>query len=237
MGSALCFPMEAMVFLTTVFVGIERALNRPLTSQDVASMVGKVRVYGDDIIVPVEYVRHVIGALELFGFKVNTNKSFWNGKFRESCGGDFYDGMDVTPVRVRRMLPSSHADAQEVISLVELRNQFYSIGMWTTAGWLDQRIRRVLKHYPIVEPTSPVLGRLSFSFRPSADRWDGEQHNPQVRGYVVTSKPPASIASGQGALLKYFLKRGHEPFADVKHLERQGRPRSVSIKARWMQPW
>jgi len=237
MGSALCFPMEALVFTTSVFVGVERALNRPLTHKDISGLVGKVRVYGDDIIIPAEYVRSVIGTLESLGFKVNSGKSFWNGKFRESCGGDYYDGMDVTPIRVRRPLPVSRSDAQEVISLVELRNQFYWLGMWQTAGWLDRMIARVLPRFPIVEPTSPLLGRNSVSFAPSASGWDAELHHPLIKGFAVHSKPPASKASGEGALLKFFLKRGREPFHDKEHLERQGRPRSVSIKARWARPW
>jgi hypothetical protein len=85
MGSALCFPVEAMVFLTAVYLGIERVLSRRLTRKDVWSFQGSVRVYGDDIIVPTDYVRSVIEVLESLGFKVNSHKSYWNGKFRESC--------------------------------------------------------------------------------------------------------------------------------------------------------
>jgi len=107
MGSALCFPMEAMVFTTIIFMGIARKQNVPLTRKTIKSFRGKVRVYGDDIIVPVEYVASVIELLEVFGLKVNSNKSFWNGKFRESCGGDFFAGTRITPIRVRRLFPTS----------------------------------------------------------------------------------------------------------------------------------
>jgi len=147
MGSALCFPMEAMVFLTAIYLGIEQGLNRRLTRNDVLSMRGKVRVYGDDIIVPIDSVRNVIANLELLGFKVNSDKSFWNGKFRESCGGDYYDGTDVTPVRVRRVFPTSRSDADEVVSLVSLRNLFYADGFWSTAKHLDGIIEKLLLRF------------------------------------------------------------------------------------------
>jgi len=237
MGSALCFPVEAMVFLAVVYVGIEKELTKRLTRGTINSFLGKVRVYGDDIIVPTDYVRSVTDTLESFGFKVNVNKSYWNGKFRESCGGDYYDGSDVTPVRVRRLFPSSLADVQEVESLVALRNLFYTNGLWKTAKHLDETvIRRVLPYFPIVESTSPLLGRTSF-LGYQAEKDCTVLHRPLVRGYVSRSRIPKSSISGYGALLKFFLKQGAEPFADREHLERQGRPETVNIKLRWMPPY
>jgi hypothetical protein len=236
MGSALTFPIEAMVFLTAVYVGIEHALNRHITRRDVINLAGSVRVYGDDIIIPVDYVRNVIRVLESIGFKVNTGKSFWNGKFRESCGGDYYDGQDVTPVRVRRVFPSSRFDAEEVLSLVSLRNHLYFNGLWDTARHLDQVIEGVLPHFPVVEPTSPALGRHSF-LPYEAERMCDRLHRPLVKGYVVRDVPPDSSVSGIGALLKFFLKPGDEPYADREHLTRQGRSRAVSIKPAWTTPY
>jgi len=128
MGSALCFPMEALVFTTVVFVGIERALSRQLTRGMIQSFYGQVRIYGDDIIVPVEVVQPVMEELEAFGFRVNRDKSFWTGKFRESCGKDYYDGHDVSIVRVRRDLPLNRLQTEEVASAVSLRNQLFLAG-------------------------------------------------------------------------------------------------------------
>jgi hypothetical protein len=237
MGSAVCFPIEAMVFLTVVFVGIENQLKRQLTRKDIKSFLGTVRVYGDDILIPTDYVRCVIESLEAYGFKVNNSKSFWNGKFRESCGGDYYDGHDVTVARVRKLLPRSRADVSEIVSTVSLRNQMYNLGLWQTARFLDDRIRNQLVHFPIVETTSPCLGRHSICFRPQADGWDKRLHTPLVKGWAVRTKIPASTMPGHSALLKCFLKRGSEPFADKEHLTRQGRARSVDIKLRWWSPF
>ena len=129
MGSALCFPIEAMVFLTMTLLGIERELNtRFTTREDLFSLVGRVRIYGDDIITPVDSVISVIESLERFGARVGSNKSFWIGRFRESCGKEYYEGHDVSIVKFRRLLPNSLRDVPECISLVETRNQFYLAG-------------------------------------------------------------------------------------------------------------
>lgn len=234
MGSALCFPIEAMVFLTTIFVGIEAALGKPLTRRDILSFRGKVRVYGDDIIVPTDMVVSVISHLEMFSFKVNLSKSFWTGKFRESCGGDYYDGEWVTPVRFRQKWPSSLKDASEVISLVEFRNLLFMNGCWTTTRWLDEKIGKILPHYPFVRDTSPGLGRLTFSPILKGERWDEKLQRPIVKAFVVNTRPPRSNVSGEGALLKCLLRSGDEPFQDPRHLERSGRPRAVGIKPAWV---
>jgi hypothetical protein len=236
MGSALTFPIEAMVFTTLVFVGIQRALNRPLTRNHLYQLRDKVRVYGDDLIIPKDSVYSVIEVLEAFGSRVNIDKSFWNGKFRESCGREYYSGEDVSIVRCRRMLPTSRRDVPEVISLVSMRNQFYFAGLWRVASELDRVIVGLLKHFPTVHPSSPLLGRHTL-LEYETTRMDSDTHSPLVKGYCVKSKPPVSIASGEGALLKWFLKRGEEPIADRNHLERFGRPDAVDIKLRWTQPF
>jgi len=235
MGSALCFPIEAMVFLTCVFIGIEDELNRPLTRRDILSHIGRVRIYGDDIIVPVEYVHSVIRSLELFGAKVNRNKSFWTGKFRESCGKEYYDGTDISIVRVRHSYPSSLRDATGVISWISLRNQFYKSGYWQTTRWLDEQLSRIVKHYPVVADTSPVQGRHSF-LGYETQRMCERLHSPLVKGYVIVANSPINTIDEYGALLKYFLKRSVEPFTEG-HLERSGRPRSVALKPRYDSPF
>jgi len=237
MGSALCFPIEAMVFLAIVFIAIENADHaRMIRDKDFTSFSDRVRVYGDDIIIPRAYAVAVAEYLEAFGFKVNSDKSFWKGYFRESCGKEFYRGHDVSITRVRSVLPTRRTDVSEIISTVALRNNFYASGMWETAYYLDGLVEKVLPHYPSVYPTSPVLGRHSFlGYNP--ERMDEHLHVPLVKGYVVSSSAPASMVSGEGALLKCLLPGRVTPFEDTRHLERQGRPEHVRIKLRWAKPY
>jgi len=263
MGSALCFPVEAMVFLTLIVLGVQRSLNTTLTRRDVKSLVGSVRVYGDDLIVPIDHVLTIVQTLEHFGARVGLDKSFWTGRFRESCGKEYYAGQDVSVVRVRHTLPSTIADADGIIATVALRNQLYLAGLWRVSWYLDNLLEGVLKHFPRVGPDSPVLGRVSF-LGYQTDRMHPCLHSPQVRGYVVQAKAPSDPLEGTGALLKCLLKlehkyprvlgmdpesvpcylpgtaRSNEPSSrvppvsqDGKHLERSGRPKRVGIKLGW----
>jgi hypothetical protein len=231
MGSALCFPFEAITFLTVIFMGIERALSRRLSRNDIKSFVGQVRVYGDDIIVPVEYVDFVIDELQTFGFVVNVNKSFWTGKFRESCGKEYFDGQDVSIVKVRQLIPTSRKHVPEIVSTVALRNHLYKSGYWNTVRHLDGIIMGIIP-FPYVAETSSALGRFSF-LGYDQERMDPHLQRPMVKAAVAVPRLPDSRLDGYGALMKYFLKRGDLPIADREHLERAGRPVSVDIKHRW----
>ena len=248
MGSALTFPIEAMMFLAIVFHGIGKALNRPVSPALIKEYRWRVRVYGDDIIVPNEYATSVMDSLELFGFKVNQNKSFWTGMFRESCGAEFFGGEDVSIVRCRREFPSSRHDVQEVLSLVSMRNQFYWKGMWRSTKLLDQKVVDVLTHFPSVLPTSPAVGRHSaMGFE--THKQDEAQQRPLVKAYVVHSRIPKSEIWDEGALLKCLLSDSREvvdrtfmddqplpAFPDKEHLKRQGRPDVVRLKLRHVSP-
>lgn len=235
MGSALCFPIEAMVFLIVVLLGIQDELSRPLTRRDLEKLVGQVCIFGDDIIVPVRYVPTVVRRLENFGFKVNASKSYWTGRFRESCGKDYYAGSDVSVARCRSLIPAQRQHVEEIVSTVSLRNQLYQLGLEKTCQWLDEHLGRILRYYPTVSSTSSVLGRHHSTFY-QVDKMDVDLHRPLVRGYVVTSRLPVSHLDGEYALLKWFLKRGDEPY-DEGHLERAGRPDAVTLKLRWTTPY
>jgi len=206
MGSALCFPIEAMVFTTLIFMGIQRSLNKPLYRRNLHGFVGSVRVYGDDLIVPVDHVTSVVRMLEHFGARVGTSKSFWTGKFRESCGKEYFNGQDVSIVRVRQEFPARRQDVTKVESLVSLRNQLYLSGYWKTCAWLDDGCKKLLDgNFPVVLPSASVLGRVSFlGFE--TQRMHPRLHSPLVKGYVVKAKPPKDPLEGAGALLKCLLK-------------------------------
>jgi len=237
MGSALCFPVEAMVFLTICFMGIERDQGHQFTNRrDLYPFIGKVRVYGDDIVIPVENVFTVTALLENFRFKVSDHKSFWTGGFRESCGKEYYDGVDVSIVKFRRLFPLSRQHVPETVSLLSFRNQLYKAGHWDVVKWLDRRLEKILPDLPPVYPSSQALSRHSFlGF--CAEKECDKLHSPLVRASVLVSRSPSDPLDGQDALVKFFLKRGSDPRFDVEHLRRAGRPRVAYIKTRWVSPF
>lgn len=236
MGSALTFPIESMVFLVIVFVGIEKALGVPLTNDLIKSFVGHVRIYGDDIIVPVEFTHPVIDALESYGLLVNRHKSFWTGKFRESCGKDYYDGEDVTIVRLRRDIPTDRQQAQNLVAFVEFRNQLYKAGYWRTVHFLDRQIEGLIP-FPAMTEGSQGLGKVSFLGYES-HKWDSRLQRPLVRAAVPVFKERSDALDGHWALMKFFVNkfRSSRPVFNREHLVHAGRPTVVGIKQQWIHP-
>lgn len=90
MGNGYTFELETLVFY---------ALCRTILPK---GEIENCVVYGDDIIVPARYAPALIEALDYLGFKVNTSKSFLAGNFFESCGHDYFRGVNVRPFYLKR---------------------------------------------------------------------------------------------------------------------------------------
>lgn len=87
MGNGFTFPLETLIFWALTVSSLP----------SLCSAIEDVTVYGDDIICPSPWADAVIHTLTICGFTVNPAKSFIKGPFRESCGGDYYLGVDIRP--------------------------------------------------------------------------------------------------------------------------------------------
>jgi hypothetical protein len=90
MGIGYTFPLQTLVFLSLL-----KAINC-LTTRDRRKRL-HVSVYGDDLIYPRSIHETVLHVFSRLGFVVNEEKTFVDSHFRESCGGDYYRGVDVRP--------------------------------------------------------------------------------------------------------------------------------------------
>lgn len=118
MGSATCFPTQCCVFGSVVDAIMRDAGDRRAW-----------RVYGDDIVLPTDQAQKCIDRLESLGFTINRDKSFYSSSsgFRESCGGEFFHGADVTPVRVsRRFRGFSAVSSSTIKGWVAMANRLYA---------------------------------------------------------------------------------------------------------------
>lgn len=192
MGSAMTFPIEALVFSAIALSACVKADSLPQTMSSYRKYIDRVRVYGDDIIVPTDKAEIVIETLETFGYRVNRNKSFWTGEFRESCGKEYWKGMDVSIVRFRKRLPTSRRDVDELVSTVATRNLLFQAGLVHTAALLDDVLEPILKWFPYVAETSPILGRIHPLGYYQVDGLHGDYQSPVTRGWVVKPKIPVN---------------------------------------------
>jgi hypothetical protein len=103
MGNAGTFPIETLVFwvyahATKITVDKPNYVGLFPTQEE----FGSVSVFGDDCIVPSYMASEFIEIMTEVGFIINDDKSFYGSlQFRESCGGDYLQGYDVRPFKVK----------------------------------------------------------------------------------------------------------------------------------------
>jgi len=176
MGSAVCFPIEALCFYALA-VAVLRIHGRNRMKYQLPSnwnrFFSDVYVYGDDIIVRSEDYALLLQYFPLFGLRFNEGKCCVAGFFRESCGCDAFQGVEVTPIRLRTTwCHRGIRDASELVSWVDLSNQLWDAGYWGTATAIEHLVEHRYGVLPYVREkfqyfdlagrvktdTSPLIG-------------------------------------------------------------------------------
>jgi len=244
MGSAVTFPVESLAFFIIIIASrIRRAGDFP-HQRVVAHYAHDTHVYGDDLIVPSDEANDVCEDLEAMGLKVNRRKSFWTGKFRESCGEDCYDGHRITPVYLREQAPASVRDASRVLSWVATSNQLFQAGYPATAMLLRKSVERITGLLPEVSPDSPALGWHYLGRGRPQSRWNKRLQRKEFRCWTQVSPKEPDPLEGDGALGKCLWLLGQRPrtaspltwgqSVDHDHLVRSVTPYGVALKRRWV---
>lgn len=227
MGSACTFPVQSLVFLGLAISSVLTHRRLRPTVKNIRRLEGEVAVFGDDIIVPSDCRELLVNLLEVCYFKVNVSKSFWTGKFRESCGIDSFDGNTVTPVYWKQAYKRSKPES--LASVVECSNNFYKKWLLNTAAYLASTVPADL---PQVHLTSGVFG-LKTRFRPRNARHKTRVNRDLQRVEIfvrsIKASQVRSPTNDETALLQYFTERP-SPFDEWKHGVAQ-RPRVKTRKA------
>jgi hypothetical protein len=194
MGNGFTFELESLLFWSIVKAACFHSGIR-----------GRVSVYGDDIICPSSAAARIARLFNWFGFSVNKEKSFWKGRFRESCGGHYYRGKDVTPFYVKEPIATN----ERLVHFLNRLRKWSSVGLlrvgyyelWVKySQYVDTRLHggwNVDSPYALVSPgkpnyrlkpkTLPLPPSLLASRRPG---WIGsevvftEQDVLQLGGYL-----------------------------------------------------
>ena len=232
-GSALTFPVQSIVYALVAITAVLHCRQWKLdkTSIDVAAR--QVRVFGDDIIVPVDVAGVLTELLTELGLKVNQSKTFTRGNFRESCGMDAYDGVDVTPAYVLEVCDKTRPESVE--SSVESSNNFHRKGFWNTAAYLQSTVPWELrKRIPTVSSDSGAFGFTSFTgnrYGGLKGRWNRDLQRAEVKCLMTRSRVKKHSAGGWPSLLQFMTE---EP--DPMQAWESGvssRPK-VSLNLRWV---
>ncbi len=125
MGNGATFDLESLIFwaLSSAVVDIEGYNSY------------WVNVFGDDIVIPSGCYGKVTEVLESVGFLVNKEKSFHDGPFRESCGKDYFRGVDVRGIYLKDR-PSV------VFDWIKIANQIRLLAhRWAQGNGCDRRLK------------------------------------------------------------------------------------------------
>jgi hypothetical protein len=246
MGSALCFPVEALIFFISIIASRCLRAGWFPDARNVYSLGRDVFVYGDDIIVPAGEAASICDDLETLGFMVNRRKSFWTGKFRESCGVDAYDGEKVTPVYLRRDVPADRDDASGILSSVATANQLEKAGYTSTAAALGRAVEKLVGRLPQVDPEGPAIGWHGYSEAVPRERWNRHLQRREILAWVPVSSEVDDPLDGLPAFAKClrkikggFCPSGLESFQAIEavseeHLEVSSKPYGLALKRRWV---
>jgi hypothetical protein len=96
MGNAFTFELESLLFWS-----LASSINEAFSEYG-----GSVGVYGDDIVVKRDVFDPLVAVLNWCGFKVNSSKSYRDGNFFESCGANYFMGVEVTGFNQEESLTS-----------------------------------------------------------------------------------------------------------------------------------
>ena len=206
-GTATTFPVMSLVMLC-IALGSTLGDRDRVTWSRIKELRTKVRVFGDDIIIPTHGYERLVRAMELLQLKVNLAKSYVHGHFRESCGTDGYMGNNVTPCKPRTLVADSPASSQAV---VDTSNNLFNKGLWYASRTADDLLPiSVRKYLRIVGPNDAGLSGLS-SFVGSyeyhlAKRWNSRFHRDEVRVWSTRDRTQKSERGGFDGLLDFFAR-------------------------------
>lgn len=252
MGSALCFPIEAMFFYTLCIQGLLKTKGLPPSRKNIFNVTRELYVYGDDIIIPKDSVEAVFDTLTAFGNVPSVTKSFYKGRFRESCGMDAYAGLDITPVYMRRPPKDGRWDSSTVISMVAFANQLYEKGFICSSECVKNYTQL---HFGSIPKVGDQCAGIGFSFgdeRGNITRYSKELQRIEVRSWVPVVKMKTSRLNGYQALNKCLRPR-HEPngnqsfvrnakllfdatYKDKDHLFKSALKGVVTLRRKWVSP-
>jgi hypothetical protein len=207
MGSCLCFPILAL----TTWAILTAACPDTDTREGIL-------VYGDDVIVPTAYAANAIEHLESFGLKVNRDKSCTSGLFRESCGMDAFNGIEVTPVRLRTVWSESPSP-ESYASWISYANSLFDRKRFRAYDYIVGALLAVYGQIPddSMYLTCPSLRETPVYGRPKVRRFNKNLQKFQYKVNDLKSPVINKSIDGWSMLLRYFSESGSPSFDVTKH--------------------
>jgi hypothetical protein len=233
MGNATTFPVQSVCFAVVSIAAILSNWGVKPSMGNIERASRLIRVYGDDIIVHSDHAHQVVKWLHDVGLKVNVKKSFLEGNFRESCGTEAYNGVDITPLYIRYW-PHQIGESPNVCAhLVSLSNHLWMQGLYSTSNYLKEKVEEFLgRALPLVSSQSGSFGWHSRQDAVEPHKWCRNTHQFLTRTFALKPVKTRDRLTGYAALLKCLTT----PLLgrDKDHLERTAKRYQTRLVRRWV---
>ncbi len=204
MGSAVTFPVQSLMFLSIALACVLTVRKLEPTLDNIRRLAREVSVFGDDIILPTECRELFFATLEVLDFKVNADKSFWTGKFRESCGVDAFGGVNVTPAYWKG---ANDGKPEALAMTVECSNNFYQKWLLCTSRHIASTVPRVVPMVPMASGAFGLKTRTKDLSNDLRGRWNKDLQRVEVRvGTMISVQHRLPLTNSASALLQYFTE-------------------------------
>lgn len=203
MGSALCFPIECIIFSAVVEYASRKAARLSRSGFDPFWTV-----YGDDIVVSSHIYEDVVDILTSLGFVVNKTKSYNRGCYRESCGKEYYAGVDVTPLYYSTPYYKKRMSPGALGSWLSSANNAYLSRLPLYRWHLIQKVLSFSSRRKPYFTDNPMKSPYVYSPQPTnfhvRKKWNGSYQRYEGRFISVLSKPRDGELDDER--LAYFIR-------------------------------
>lgn len=231
MGNGFTFELESLIFYAAAVACCEYA-GLPDT---------EVSVFGDDVVIPSDVYELFSQFCSFLGFRVNNQKSFHSGYFRESCGVHYYDGIDCKPVYLKVGLTNAQSVyklANGIRLLAHRRNAYYGCD-----ASFRRTVRSLFYRVPKALRFRTPYGFGDVGFVSNFDEATPSRARRGIEGYLfrgLTEHGLTRESEQTGVLLARLWQVGPEEYRNTYTLRGRTRSKvSFLLAAQWydLGPW
>jgi len=199
MGCGFTFPLQTFTYLALA-IGLMDIREVPVHAYPCGFRMRMLGVFGDDVALPEVVAAEYVGILKELGMLPNEAKTYLSGPFKESCGTDWFRGLDIRGVYCKQL----NSDADKV-------SLFNRLVDWSTT-W-DMPIHGTLK---------ALLDAIPESHRNAVPLWEDvcagirtPKENVIVPEYTFGQRLRLNIPLGGVAYRPYRPETRHRNIAEA----------------------
>lgn len=217
MGNGFTFELESLIFFAAASAVVEF----------MGESVDTISVYGDDVILPASCFDVYSAFCEFLGFRVNLEKSFHQGPFRESCGSHYFAGVDCKPVFLKERLSNAETVYKLANNIRRLAHRYGHLDFCDKrfSGCWASLFDRVPESLRFVVP----LSAGDVGFVGNLDESKATRARYGIEGYYYRSLASLGVTrrgDGQGLILAQLRRLGS---SGGRLLEDGGLHKGISI--------